>query len=243
MGRAAAVGDRLKERRDRDARGHPRLHAGQGGEVVDAGRRGVRRGNSAHRDGQDSEDHVAAAVQGLSATGGAGGGVRDIVRGMMRYFIAALLIAGAAAGGYFSRELTASKSFDTKIAFPDLSYSPSTFDLGCSVITEGSAFEDRLDGPSANAHAGIGTEKLALKLSSDAKTLSILYAYDVGNGATEPIPLTVHSKTTSYIVAAGQQLLGKTAVILDVKTWKAVVSYTGQGMLGIKGSSYLIQCR
>jgi hypothetical protein len=53
---------------------------------------------------------------------------------------------------------------------------------------EGSAFENRLD-KSANAHAGSGTEKLALKLSSDGKTLSLLYAYDVGIGATEPIPL------------------------------------------------------
>jgi ribosomal protein L7Ae-like RNA K-turn-binding protein len=88
----------------------------------------------------------------------------------------------------------------------------------------------------------LGTEKLALKLSGDGKTLSVLYAYDVGIGVTEPIPLAVHSKTTSYVVAAGQQILGETAVILDVKSWKAVVSFTGQGMLGIKGSSYLVQC-
>jgi hypothetical protein len=30
----------------------------------------------------------------------------------------------------------------------------------------------------------------------------------------ESIPLAVHSKTTSYVVAAGQQILGETAVIL-----------------------------
>jgi hypothetical protein len=161
----------------------------------------------------------------------------------MRYVITILLIAAAAVAGYFSRELAASKTFDASLPFPDLGYSPSTFDLGCAVITEGSVFENRLNGPSANAHAGSGTEKLALKLSDDGKTLSLLYAYDVGIGATEPIPLAVHSKTTSYIVAAGQQILGETAVILDVKSWKAVVSFTRQGMLGIKGSSYLVQCR
>jgi ribosomal protein L7Ae-like RNA K-turn-binding protein len=160
----------------------------------------------------------------------------------MRYLVTILIIAAAAAAGYFSRELAASKTFDLSLPFPDLGYSPSTFDLGCNVITEGSAFEDRLKA-TANSHAGSGTEKLALKLSDDGKTLSVLYAYDVGIGVTEPIPLAVHSKTTSYIVAAGQQTLGETAVILDVKSWKAVVSFTGQGMLGIKGSSYLVQCR
>jgi len=159
----------------------------------------------------------------------------------MRYIVTILLIAVAAAAGYFSRELTASKTFAAKVPFPDRGYSPSTFDLGCDVIMEGAAFEDYFD-KTANARAGLGTEKLALKLSSDGKTLSVLYTYDVSLGVTEPIPLAVHSKTTSYIVAAGQQILGETAVILDVKSWKAIVSFTGQGMLGIKGSSYLVQC-
>ena len=76
MGRAAAAGDRAEEGRDRDARGHPRLHAGQGGEMVDAGRRRVRRRNPAHGDGEDSEDDVAEAVRGVSVAGGRGGGVR-----------------------------------------------------------------------------------------------------------------------------------------------------------------------
>src|SRR6266571_7682047 len=94
----------------------------------------------------------------------------------MRYLVMILLIAVAAVAGYFSRELAAPKIFDASVPFPDLGYSPSTFDLGCAVITEGSAFENRLSGPTANAHAGSGTEKLALKLSDDGKTLSVLYA-------------------------------------------------------------------
>jgi hypothetical protein len=161
----------------------------------------------------------------------------------MRYVVTILLMAAAAAAGYFSRELAASKTFDVEVPFPDPGNSPSTFELGCTAVMEAAAFEDRLAGPTANAHAGRATERLALKLSDDGKTLSLLYAFDVGHGATEPIPLAVHSKTTSYIVAAGQQTLGETAVILDVKSWKAVVSFTGQGMLGIKGSSYLVQCK
>ena len=61
MGRAAAAGDRPQEGRDRHQGRHPRLHAGQDRQMVDAGRRGVRGRNSAHRDGQDSEDHAAAS--------------------------------------------------------------------------------------------------------------------------------------------------------------------------------------
>ncbi len=87
----------------------------------------------------------------------------------MRYLVTILLIAAAAVAGYFSRELAAPKTFDVSLPFPDLGYSPSTFNLGCAVITEGSAFENRLNGPSANAHAGSGTEKLALTLSDDGK--------------------------------------------------------------------------
>ena len=41
---------------------NPRLHARQDRQVVDAGRRGIRRRDSAHRDRQDPEDHAARAV-------------------------------------------------------------------------------------------------------------------------------------------------------------------------------------
>jgi hypothetical protein len=157
----------------------------------------------------------------------------------MRVVLAAAL-AVAAGVGYFGHDVFGSK--DTRLQFPDLRYSPSSMNLGCTAVTEGSVFENRLDGPTANAHAAPGTEKLALTLSDDRKTLSLLYANDVGVGATEPIPLEVHSITSSSIMAAGRQLGGETAVILDLKTWKAVVSFTGQGMFGIKGSSFLVQC-
>jgi hypothetical protein len=111
----------------------------------------------------------------------------------MRVALIVLLVVAASVLGYFGREVIGSTPSDTKLQFPDRGYSPSTFNLGCTAVTAGSAFEDRLDGPSANAHAGPGTEEVALALSGDGKTLSVLYAYDVGNGATEPIPLVVHS--------------------------------------------------
>ena len=50
--------------------GHTGLHGGQGGEVVDARRRRLRRRDPAHGDRQDPEDGAARPVQGLSAADG-----------------------------------------------------------------------------------------------------------------------------------------------------------------------------
>ena len=55
----------LKKGETRDQGGNPRLHAGQDRQMVDAGRRRLRRRNPAHRDRQDPEDDAAPAVQGL----------------------------------------------------------------------------------------------------------------------------------------------------------------------------------
>jgi hypothetical protein len=60
------------------------------------------------------------------------------------YVVAIPRIIAAAVAGYFSRELVAPKKLDVSLPFPDPGYSPSTFDLGCTVITEGSAYENPL---------------------------------------------------------------------------------------------------
>ena len=52
----------LKKGETRHQGRDPRLHAGQDRQMVDAGRRGVRRRNPAHRDRQDPEDDAAAAA-------------------------------------------------------------------------------------------------------------------------------------------------------------------------------------
>ncbi len=67
MGRAAAADHHPEEGREPDARGNARLHGRQDRQVVDAGRRGVRERDSAHRHGQDPEDRAARPVQGLHA--------------------------------------------------------------------------------------------------------------------------------------------------------------------------------
>jgi hypothetical protein len=154
----------------------------------------------------------------------------------MRVVTAIILMLAAGTGGYFYAK---SEPPYFSMKFPDRGYKPSSMSLGCEAVAQGSAYENKLAG-TANAESGPNADNLALSLSQDGKTLSILYAYDVSNGSTQPIQ--VHSKTASYIVAQGQQTLGETAVILDVQSLKAVVTYTGQGILGIKGNSYLLQC-
>ena len=55
----------LKKDQSAEPRRHPRLHARQGRQLVDARRRRLRRRDPAHRDRQDPQDRTAQAVQGL----------------------------------------------------------------------------------------------------------------------------------------------------------------------------------
>ncbi len=127
------------------------------------------------------------------------------------------------------------------IAFPD---APQAFKetLGCAAVVEGSAFENRSD-LSANARSSRGTNKLILNVSQGAKSAFLTYASDLEIGANKRIPLAVISDGADYLVARSEQGAGVTAVILNMRTQKAVVSYTGQGMLGMTGTSLLVQCR
>jgi hypothetical protein len=56
MGRAAASDRPAQAGPERDTRGHPEIHGWQDREMVDARRRRLRRGHSAHRDRQDPEN-------------------------------------------------------------------------------------------------------------------------------------------------------------------------------------------
>jgi acyl-CoA synthetase (AMP-forming)/AMP-acid ligase II len=53
--------------------GPPRLHGRQDRQMVDAGRRGLRRRYPAHRDRQDPEDRAARSVQGVPSADGRSG--------------------------------------------------------------------------------------------------------------------------------------------------------------------------
>jgi hypothetical protein len=165
-----------------------------------------------------------------------------------------MLMALAAAGGFYVNRLMQRGEGDLELSFPDRDPKIVTVvapnqDYGCNAITEAEAFENHIhtDGagaaPTANARSGVGTDKVALKFTNDGKGIFLLSAFDVGQGATDagdPIPITV--STQNYIVATRARGLDVVSLILDVKTLKAIVSYTGQGMLGIKGRSLLLAC-
>jgi hypothetical protein len=77
----------------------------------------------------------------------------------------------------------------------------------------------------------------------DGKGIFMLPASAVRAGATDagdPIPITSASK--AYIVASRANGLDVHTLILDVRTLKAVWTYTGQGMSGIKGFATVLAC-
>lgn len=162
--------------------------------------------------------------------------------------IGMLMTVAAAAGFYVPRFMQYPSQADFKFSFPDTTptlvrtVAPNV-DYGCNVITEAVAYENRLDGPTANARSGTGANKIALKIANDGKGIFLLNSYDVGIGATDagdPIPITL--KIKDYIVASSANGLEVKTLILNEKTLKAVFSFTGQGMLGIKGYSLLLAC-
>ena len=72
----------LKKGEVRDQGGDPRLHARQDRQMVDAGRRGLRRRNPAHGDGEDSEARLCGSSSRVTCCrSGAGGGVRGRLAG------------------------------------------------------------------------------------------------------------------------------------------------------------------
>ena len=158
---------------------------------------------------------------------------------------------GATAGYHVLRLLQYPRQATFRVALPDTSYvrpvAPNQ-DYGCNAVTEASVYEDRLDGPTANALSalpGDAAEKVAIKFSADGKGVYVLTSTAVKYGATDagnPIPLT--SKSDAYIVASRNDGLNVETLIVDVKTLKAVLSYTGQGLLGsVRGRSLLLTCR
>jgi hypothetical protein len=169
--------------------------------------------------------------------------------------IGALMVLSAAGGFYFNRLVHDPGKADLELDFPDIdsqfieAVAPNK-EYGCSAITEAEASENRIHtggaglAPTANALSGTATDKVALRIAADGKGLFLLFAFDVAHGATDAgEPLPILQQTKNYVVASRPDVLGVTSVILDAKTLKAVVSFTGQGMLGIKGRSLLLQCR
>jgi hypothetical protein len=168
--------------------------------------------------------------------------------------VGTLMALSAAAGFYFNHLAHDPSEPELELNFPD--YNPQLVnpvtpgqEYGCDATTEAEAAENRIHtngaglAPTANARSGTATDKVALRIAEDGKGVYALFAFDVAHGATDagdPIPII--EQTSDYLVASRRDNLGVTSLILDVKTLKAVVSFTGQGMLGTKGRSLLLQC-
>ena len=169
--------------------------------------------------------------------------------------IGLVLIALGAVGGIYVNRLVQRGEGDLELRFPDsdpkvLRSVAAGQDYGCNAVTEAETFENHLHtegtraAPTANARSGAGTDKVALKITNDGKGILLLSASDVGHGVTDagdPIPITVWAQ--GVIVANRARGLDVVSLVLDVKTLKAVVTYTGQGMLGINGRSLLLACQ
>ena len=167
---------------------------------------------------------------------------------MLRGVTICILVALAGAALYITKSTWAGGPGEYTLKFPDRDpkyvnpVAPSE-EYACDPITEAVAYENRLDGPTANARAGAGTEHVAIRMSPDGKGIFMLLASAVRAGATDagdPIPITSASK--AYIVASRANGLDVHTLILDVRTLKAVWTYTGQGMLGIKGFAAVLAC-
>jgi hypothetical protein len=168
---------------------------------------------------------------------------------MRRILTIGLLTALSAAVGYYIPWLPQfQKQAKFSVEFPDrdsryVKAPAPNQDYACSAIADAAAYEDKIGGPTANARSGAGTDNVALKISDDGKGVLLLTAAAVKLGVTEagpPIPITLRTK--DYLVASRVNGLDVDTLIIDLKTLNAVWSYTGQGMLGVKGQSFLLSC-
>ena len=168
---------------------------------------------------------------------------------MWRVLVIVALVIAVAAGGFFIPRLL---QFPNQIAFrfkfPDQDVSKKPIapneSYACTAITQAEVYENREDGPTGNAGAGHWGDDVTLKVSSDGKGISVVLPFDVANGATVPADaIPIVSIDGSYVVATRSDAPGVVTLVLDVSTLKAVFTYSGQGMTGIRGRSILIACR
>src|SRR3984893_4900981 len=96
---------------------------------------------------------------------------------MLRGVTICILVALAGAALYVTKSTGAGGPGEYTLKFPDRDpkyvnpVAPSE-EYACDPITEAVAYENRLDGPTANARAGAGTEHVAIRMSPDGKGIS-----------------------------------------------------------------------
>jgi hypothetical protein len=182
---------------------------------------------------------------------------------MLRWLMTGILMSLAALAGFYVPRFVQYPAYAEFAAiFPDPAKDyAKEFSLdrgwGCSAVAIANAYENRLaaagapERPSGFAISGLTegnqpAEKFAIKMSDDKKGILLLSADQLNVGITnadEPIPITYDASDGSYVVANKAEGIDVTTIILDLRTLKGVISYTGQGMLGMKGRSSLIACK
>jgi hypothetical protein len=113
--------------------------------------------------------------------------------------------------------------------------------FACDPIAGANVFDDRLK-HRATVWTNYSATKLAIQVSDDGKTLLLARATDVSAGVAQPEEFTITLSSTYYLTALENLTLGVASIIFDVRTMKMVWSFNGQGMLGMKGETVLLQC-
>ena len=169
-----------------------------------------------------------------------------MVRALAIVVIAA--VAGAAAGFFIPRLLQLPSRIDFKYKFPDLGTVAKPIAPGltyaCTAITQAEVYENREAEPTANVGSGKGGDEVLLKISDDRKGILVSFPFAAtadASDTSEPLPIV--NESASYVVASKASGTDIVTVFLDVSTLKAIYTYTGQGMVGIRGRSLLLACR
>jgi len=162
--------------------------------------------------------------------------------------IVAAIIVAAAAGFFVPRFFQFPPRIDFKYRFGDPILTPKPIapnvSYECVAFTQAEVYENREDGPTANVSSGKGGDEVALKITEDGKGMMISFPFAAANDTADfdkPIPIA--AQNGNYVVASRTNGADIVTLILDVNTLKAVYSYSGQGMVGIRGRSLLLGCR
>ncbi len=161
--------------------------------------------------------------------------------------IIALVIGSAAAGFFVPRLLQFPSRIEFRYKFPDQipTAKPIAANVGyeCTATTQSEVYENRLGNPMGNAAAGKGGDEVTLKVTTDGKGILVSFPFaaadDTGD-VSAPIPIA--SQNENYVVASRANGPDVLTLILDVGTLKAIYSYSGQGLAGIRGRSMLLAC-
>jgi hypothetical protein len=164
-------------------------------------------------------------------------------------FFILTLVVGAALGHFGPQFVVAASDKPTELASPapdpNSQYvkAPKPGEsFGCAPLESANVFDDRLK-HNATVWTNYKASNLAIQVSGDGKKLLLARATDVSNGAAQPEEFKITTNGAYYLMATEDLTLGTAHIIFDVRTMKMVWSFTGQGMLGMKGETVLLQCR